>query len=192
MPESPVTRASLLLRIRDGQDHAAWNEFVDRYAGLIYGFARKRGLQDADARDLIQTTLIKVVHVARGDRFDPSIGSFDAYLFRIAQNNLRDFFRSRGNRMRGVGGADDRLLLEEVPDRAEDEIARREDHEHTLARAQKVRAAAWCVRRDVRPKEWEAFWMTCVEGRPVAAVAKKLAQATTVWRTTASSMRLGG
>ena len=49
MPESPATRASLLVRLRDGNDSVAWQEFVRLYGPLIYGFARKRGLQDADA-----------------------------------------------------------------------------------------------------------------------------------------------
>ncbi len=53
-PRSPPTRASLLLRLRDAQDGGAWREFVDLYAPLVYGYARKQGLQDADAADLSQ------------------------------------------------------------------------------------------------------------------------------------------
>ena len=50
--ESPLTRASLLLQIRDGANQAAWQEFVNLYGPVVYGFARKRGLQDADAADI--------------------------------------------------------------------------------------------------------------------------------------------
>src|SRR5262249_39088714 len=49
MAEIPPTRASLLVRLRDPQDQAAWTEFVDLYVPLIYNYARKQGLQDADA-----------------------------------------------------------------------------------------------------------------------------------------------
>ena len=45
MEEAPVTRPSLLLRIRDGQDHDAWRQFVQMYAPVVYGFLRKRGVQ---------------------------------------------------------------------------------------------------------------------------------------------------
>src|SRR5262249_23154911 len=45
--DSPVTRASLLLQIRDGGNRAAWQEFMCIYGPVVYGFARKRGLQDA-------------------------------------------------------------------------------------------------------------------------------------------------
>jgi len=48
MGDSPQTRASLLVRIRDSRDAQAWCQFVDLYAPLIHGFARKHGLQDAD------------------------------------------------------------------------------------------------------------------------------------------------
>jgi hypothetical protein len=52
-PEGPATRASLLLRLRDPKDAEAEQQFVAVYAAVVYGFARKRGLQDADAADLV-------------------------------------------------------------------------------------------------------------------------------------------
>ena len=55
--DSPITRASLLLQIRDGTNHGAWREFMNLYGPVVYGFARKRGLQDADAADLIAAAL---------------------------------------------------------------------------------------------------------------------------------------
>src|ERR1700736_4307969 len=55
MPESPETRPSLLVRIRDAQDRDAWGQFVELYGPVVYRFGRKRGLQDADAADLTQT-----------------------------------------------------------------------------------------------------------------------------------------
>ncbi len=60
MPEIPPTRASLLLRLRDSRDEAAWKEFVQLYTPLVYGYARKQGLQDADAADLTQAVLMAV------------------------------------------------------------------------------------------------------------------------------------
>jgi hypothetical protein len=49
---SLTTRASLLVSIRDAADAQAWPQFVDIYAPLIYGYARKQGWQDADAAGL--------------------------------------------------------------------------------------------------------------------------------------------
>ena len=64
MADFPDTRASLLVRLRDPQDGTAWAEFVDLYAPLVYAYARKQGLQDADAADLSQDV--------RSERFPPA------------------------------------------------------------------------------------------------------------------------
>ena len=50
----PITRHGLVLRLRKPDDEGAWAEFVDIYEPLVYGLARRKGLQDADARDLCQ------------------------------------------------------------------------------------------------------------------------------------------
>jgi hypothetical protein len=63
MSQSAVTQPSLLVRIRDRADNDAWARFVEIYGPLIYGFVRKRGLQDADAVDLVQDVLRSVAGV---------------------------------------------------------------------------------------------------------------------------------
>ena len=65
----PNTRASLLLRIKDPADRDAWDEFVLIYRPVIYRMARKRGLQDADAQDLVQRVLGSVA--AKIDDWQP-------------------------------------------------------------------------------------------------------------------------
>ena len=45
------TRASLLLRLRDAQDNAAWSQFVSIYTPLIFAFCRGRGLSETDGSD---------------------------------------------------------------------------------------------------------------------------------------------
>ena len=93
MPDAPATRPSLLLRLRDLQDQQAWAQFVDVYAPLIYGYARKRGLQDADAADLTQACLRQVALGVGSLEYDPRRGTFRGWLFTIVRNRLRDFLR---------------------------------------------------------------------------------------------------
>ncbi|MCA9140154.1 MAG: hypothetical protein KDB00_25455 [Planctomycetales bacterium] len=53
MPASPLeTRASLILRLRNPGDVAAWDEFVGLYGPVIYRASRRRGLQAADVDGL--------------------------------------------------------------------------------------------------------------------------------------------
>src|SRR5205823_3239375 len=88
MDELPATRASLLVRIRDGQDAEAWRQFVRVYAPVVYGFARKRGLQDADAADLMQEVLRSVAAAAGHLEYDPRRGSFRGWLYTVTRNKL--------------------------------------------------------------------------------------------------------
>ena len=47
-------------------DTEAWNDLVDRYAGLVWGVARGEGLSHADAADVCQTTWLRLAeHVGR-------------------------------------------------------------------------------------------------------------------------------
>src|SRR5215469_11661133 len=112
MAEPPLTRPSLLFRIRDAHDEQAWCQFVDIYAPLVYGFARKRGLQSADAADLTQEVLRAVAGAAGRLEYDPGRGSFRGWLFTVVRNRLRNFLASR--RKPGRSGADgaERLLAE--------------------------------------------------------------------------------
>lgn len=43
MGSEPVTRASLLVRLRDRHDDTAWAQFVEVYGPLVYRYARRRG-----------------------------------------------------------------------------------------------------------------------------------------------------
>src|SRR6202163_743711 len=94
MADIPATRASLLVRLRDCQDHAAWGEFVRLYAPVVYRFARRRGLQDADAADLMQEVLRSVS--ASVGAFDPRLGLFRSWLFTLAHRRLYDFIQRSG------------------------------------------------------------------------------------------------
>jgi hypothetical protein len=71
MPDAPDSRPSLLLRLRDWQDQEVWARFAEVYAPLIYGYLRKRGLQDADAADLTQTCPRQVAAHVGSLEFDP-------------------------------------------------------------------------------------------------------------------------
>src|SRR5436305_14581075 len=103
MQESPATRASLLVRLRDGSDVGAWREFVHLYAPIIYGFARKRGLQDADAADLMQDVLRSVSTAMPRLEYDPIRGTFRGWLFTVTRNKVFNFLESRGRHEQGSG-----------------------------------------------------------------------------------------
>ncbi len=60
MINTPTTRASLLLKLRDPHDHEAWGTFVILYEPVIYRMLKKFGLQYADALEVMQELLLAV------------------------------------------------------------------------------------------------------------------------------------
>ena len=65
MTDLPQTRQSLLVRLQDSADAAAWRTFVDVYAPAVFAFARRNGLQPADAADVTQDVCRNVVQAMR-------------------------------------------------------------------------------------------------------------------------------
>ena len=107
MTEPPPTRPSLLVRLRDARDAQAWAQFVQVYAPLVYGFARRQGLQDADAADLTQEVLHTVARSISRLDYDPRRGSFRGWLFTVVRTRLSNFRdRWRTHPDRGSGDTD--------------------------------------------------------------------------------------
>ena len=170
MDDSPSTRPSLLIRLRDPDDDRAWAECVEIYTPLIHRLARQRGLQEADAADLAQEVfriLARSIH-----RFDvsPEKGHFRGWLFRVARNLMIDCLAREGGRVRGSGDADIERRLEEQPDPSlEDSLWFDLEYRRRL-----FDWAAAKVRAEVSATEWQAFALTAIDGRPALEVAARL------------------
>jgi RNA polymerase sigma-70 factor (ECF subfamily) len=169
MADIPPTRASLLLRLRDPRDAAAWAEFVGLYGPLVYGYLRKQGLQDADAADLSQDVLAAVARGIGRLEYDPRRGAFRNWLFTAVRRKLANWRRALRSR----------------PDLRPDPEAERLLEEHTAPEAAEAewqaewerRLFAWAceqVRREVTAVTWQAFWKTAIEDRPGKQVAGDL------------------
>jgi RNA polymerase sigma-70 factor (ECF subfamily) len=170
MHDAPATRVSLLVRLCDPQDAAAWSQFVDIYAPLVYGFARRHGLQDADAADLTQDVLQAVSGGIRRFDYDPRRGTFRGWLFTVLRNKLRNFLATQNRPGRGTGDTEAQHRLQSLPAREQDETAWwDQEYERRL-----FCWAAEQVRGAFRESTWQAFWQTAVEGKSGPAVARTL------------------
>ena len=170
MTDAPSTRPSLLVRLRDPRDEPAWAEFVEIYEPLIHQLARRRGLQPADAADLAQDVFRTVARAIEHYDPDPALGSFRAWLSRIARNLTVNLLVAQNRHLRGSGDSEVRRLLEEQPaPEAEDTILFDGEYRRRLF--------AWAadrVRGEFRDATWQAFWKTGVEGCDPRAVAIEL------------------
>jgi RNA polymerase sigma-70 factor (ECF subfamily) len=166
----PTTRPSLVLRLRDLEDQAAWAEFLEIYEPFVYRLARNKGLQDADARDLCQDVFRAVASAIERWDPDPAKGRFRGWLFRIARNLIVNFLAAEGRHARGSGRTSIHELLES-------QAAKDPRAENEFAAEFKRRAFHWAaerVREEFADTTWQAFWKTGVENQPVAGVAKEL------------------
>jgi RNA polymerase sigma-70 factor (ECF subfamily) len=167
MVDSPATRQSLLVRLRDPQDGQAWAEFVEIYAPLIERLARARGLQQADAADLAQEVFRAVAGAI--DRYDPdpTRGSFRGWLCRIARNLMINLLAARRIRPQATGDSNVREMLERVPAPESAETALFDAE----FRRRLFHWAAEQIRPEFRESTWNAFWLTAVEGNEPSAAA---------------------
>jgi RNA polymerase sigma factor (sigma-70 family) len=168
MSSALATRATLLLRIRNPQDHLAWGEFVTLYAPLIHAYGRRQGLQDSDAADVTQEVLSRVARSAAGFEYDPARGSFRGWLLTITRNEVRKLADRRTRDTRGTGDSDVRQFLEQQPDPQDEEIWQ-QDYQWNL-----FQWVADKVRGEFREATWQAFWRTAVLDQEVDCVATEL------------------
>jgi RNA polymerase sigma factor (sigma-70 family) len=167
--DSPLTRVSLLVRLRDGADDVAWREFAALYGPVIYAFARKRGLQDADAADVMQDVLRSVsASIGRLD-YDRSQGTFRGWLFTIARNKVYDFLSAGRNRPRGSGDTSMNQMLAEHAEPNDGAEAWEREYQRRLAAIAMER-----IKGDFQSTTWRAFWLTAVEGMAVAEVSQQV------------------
>src|SRR6516165_4311549 len=93
--DSYPTRSSLIRRVKDPQDHQSWQEFYDVYNKLIFRFAIKAGLNDDEAGEVVQETLIAAAKHLPEFRYDPKVCSFKTWLLNLSNWRVKDQLRKR-------------------------------------------------------------------------------------------------
>jgi RNA polymerase sigma-70 factor (ECF subfamily) len=174
MDPVPETRASLIVRLRNAQDKAAWSEFLALYEPLILRQMRKNGLQECDARDACQQVLTAVARDVGQWQADGRTASFRRWLFQIARNRIIKSLSQVRTRARATGGTDAHIRLESHPDPRESPSA---DFD-VECRRQLLAWAAEEVQGEFHQSTWQAFWRTCVDGQPATDVAAQLGTTT--------------
>lgn len=168
MAAGQETRPSLLLRLRDAGDEAAWSQFVAIYTPLIFGFCRGRGLSDTDAADVTQDVLKSLTLAIPRFDYDPQRSSFRNWLFTVVRSKLNSFFTAQARQPRPAGETTLRQFVEGEPDRATEETWARE------YQANLVRWAAGQIQSEFKAQTWDAFWRTAIQGEAAETVAGEL------------------
>lgn len=164
--DSQATRPSLLLRIRNAGDDAAWAEFATVYGPIIRGYCLRRGLQPADAADVGQEVLAQVARSISAFDYRPERGRFRNWLGRVTCNKITRFYETKGRRDEAIG-------IDDIDGLAGDAG---EDAEWTAEyHARILKVAVERIRDDFEPKSWAAFERIWAADRPAPEVARELA-----------------
>ncbi len=169
--QSPETRETLIRRLPNAADAEAWDVFVEIYEPLLFRLGRGKGLQQADAEDFVQEVLTAVLRNIDHWVADQQRGPFRAWLFRIAQNLAVNFLTRPRHQRLGSGDSQVARMLHALPTRANEN----ESSELFLReyRRELFRWAADHVRGQVSERQWRVFWLTSVDQRPIAEVARE-------------------
>ena len=165
MTESPETRQSLIVRLKDRDDQEAWGEFLEIYRPLVYRLAVAKGLQHADAEDVAQQVFGSVAQAVTRWQPDEGRARFRTWLTTIAHNTIINALTRRPSDRASGDTAERDWLAAYAPDDAASQILLME------SRREIFQWAARRVRGEFEPRTWDAFWLTAVEGREVEDVA---------------------
>lgn len=166
MHDFPETSDSLIARVKDLGDGAAWVEFLGIYQPVVIRMARRRGLQDADAQDVMQQVFLSISKSIAGWIPGDLQPPFRAWLTTIARNAITKALTRRPLDV-ATGSTSIVKLLD----------AQSEPWETTaeiLAEARKelIHWSAEQIRSEFSEATWKVFWMTAIEGVPIAEVVK--------------------
>jgi RNA polymerase sigma factor (sigma-70 family) len=174
--DSLPTRASLLCRLRDLGDSDSWRVFFETYWRLLYNVARKAGLDDSEAQDVVQETVIAVARKMPEFRYDPARGSFKQWLLLITRRRIHDHLRRLYRSLPAAGGSTEELacIAADVPAPVPSPDAQIDAAWEQEWQANLFHAALARVRQRANPKHYQVFDYCVLQELPAPEVARML------------------
>ena len=163
----PDTSYSLIARLSEPADIAAWSDFTEVYQPAVFRYARSRGLQEADAWEVVQKVFIVVHQKISLWRPNGLSGSFRSWLLRTSHYVSQEVARDVRRCDRSLGG-------DSVDERLQQVAAMEEDNDNDSWEKWAFCWAAELVQREIEPVTWKAFWLTAVENVAPVEVAQRL------------------
>mgnify|MGYP001556947430 FL=1 len=152
------TRATLIRRLKDWQDQPSWQEFFDTYWKLIHGVAVKAGLNEAEAQDVVQETMIAAARHMPTFQYDPGLGSFKAWLLNMTRWRIIDHVRKRKRRHLNLVVAEDTAGRTEAVNQMIDPASQNLDALWDAEWEKNLLATALAkIKRQVDPQKYQIF-----------------------------------
>lgn len=159
-----TTSLTLIERLGNSSDSAAWGRFVELYTPMLLAWCRRVGLSDADAADLTQTVFVALYEKLPEFRYDPA-RSFRAWLKTVMMNAWRNQVRKRTSQSAVDSDVDPDLIPDTDPRLQLDEAE---------YRSQLVGRALQLMQEHFEQNTWKACWEFVVNDRRAVDVAAEL------------------
>lgn len=159
-----TTRPSLLLRIRNRADGAAWVEFDAIYRPMLMQYARSRGLDAAVSEDVVQECMTSIHQNIDRFEYDPAKGRFKGWLRTLVNNRFRNILRDRRDQLAESQDFKRPQERESEPDELFDRIWQQEHLKHCLK----------TIRDEVEESTFRAFVAYVIEDQPIDKVCADL------------------
>jgi RNA polymerase sigma-70 factor (ECF subfamily) len=169
-PAPSTTSLTLMERVRAFESDA-WERLCQIYGPLVFQWARRAGLSDDDAADVMQETFQTVARRVASFQHDGAGSTFCGWLRGITRNKIGDYYRKRAAEPHAPGGTAAHQVLQAVVDPLGDEDHDPSAADEVLGIAQR---ALLLIRGEFETRTWDAFRLCVMESRSTDTVAAEL------------------
>jgi RNA polymerase sigma-70 factor (ECF subfamily) len=168
------TRESLLRRLKSWDDQESWGDFFNTYWRLIYSAALKAGLNEAQAQDVVQDTIIVVAKKMKDFTYDRAMDSFKGWLLYLTRKRIAlEYRRKERERITSDSAepTDWTLEAKDLPDPAGFDLQSvwEQEWERNLWEAAITR-----VKKEVNAKQFQMFDLYTIKEKSAQEVARQL------------------
>jgi len=172
---SPLTRVTLIQRLRVQQDERSWQEFVTHYRGYIQRLAKRMGLNHHDSEEVVQNVCLKSWQALPTFAYDPGKGRFRGWLWQVTANEVRMLWRSRRRDPTIAVDAEEMAAHPDPSQRPEEVWAEQEWRAH-------ITQVAWNNVRGEFEERTQRVFELLAQGRSAQSVAEEVGLAvSSIW-----------
>ena len=159
-----TTRSSVLRAVANTENESAWQRLFDLYAGFVFSIARSKGLNDADADDIVQVVFTDLARNLPTFQYDRAKGRFRSYLAGLVHWRVTDRLKAGKRNMELMASFEE----ESKSNIAAGDAAFEEREWQSAALEEALRR----IKPDVRPEHYAAFVASTVEGQDTETVMR--------------------
>lgn len=166
MADTYLTRQTLLKKLKQKDNHLAWEEFSNSYKVFIENIILKMGINQNDSADLRQEVLLKLWEKLPAFNYNQQQGKFRSWLYKVTQNIVMQYFRRHNYRSKQnelfIKTAEGTYVSPEI-----EKLMEEQWQKHILEKAYKT------IKEKLSERAMDAF-QSGLENEPVEETAKRL------------------